>query len=281
MKAGRIDGRAVLGVLMTAGLALGGCAGNKDYDNLVDSNRSLTEQLAASERANQELQAENSLLQRNRAAADAAVAELRRSNEELRAKLGLSEDALNEFNTRLANATLGPLDAQTDAALAALARQHPDLIKYDAARGMLRFASDLTFDSGQDAVKEEARQSLAALATILNSTSAAAYEVMILGHTDSQPISSGTAARHPTNMHLSCHRAIAVRRSLVEQSVPADRVMAAGWGEHRPAVPNAANGNTPANRRVEIYLTRPSSASLGDAEPTPGAAGPVQPEIIK
>jgi flagellar motor protein MotB len=32
--------------------------------------------------------------------------------------------------------------------------------------------------------------------------------------------------------------------------------MAGGWGEFRPAVANNANGNTPANRRVEIYLAK-------------------------
>ncbi|MCA9300137.1 MAG: OmpA family protein, partial [Phycisphaerales bacterium] len=65
--------------------------------------------------------------------------------------------------------------------------------------------------------------------------------------------------RHPTNMHLSCHRAISVRRELIGMGVSSQKILAAGWGEMRPLVPNASNGNTPQNRRVEIYLRSGSS----------------------
>jgi hypothetical protein len=38
-------------------------------------------------------------------------------------------------------------------------------------------------------------------------------------------------------------------------------MMAAGWGEYRPAVTNTPSGNTPQNRRVEIFLVK-SAGSL-------------------
>ena len=153
---------------------------------------------------------------------------------------------------------------------------------------MLRFASDLTFDSGSDIVKDQAKQALSALGNILKSSAASPYEVFIVGHTDSQRISGGTAQRHPTNMHLSCHRAIAVRSALAGMGVPADKMFAAGWGENRPAVPNTGNGNTPANRRVEIFLTRSTASSMGGEIDTPTTATPDretpparQPEVEK
>jgi hypothetical protein len=65
-------------------------------------------------------------------------------------------------------------------------------------------------------------------------------------------------------MHLACHRAISVRRQLVSLGVPPDKMMSAGWGEHRPSVPNTGAGNTPQNRRVEIYI-RPLGTIAGGA----------------
>jgi hypothetical protein len=85
-------------------------------------------------------------------------------------------------------------------------------------------------------------------------------------------------------MHLSAHRAISVRRVLSDRGVAPERVQAAGWGEHRPSVPNTASGNTPANRRVEIYLVPStwrgptgSSASAPAPAPAPRATPPVDP----
>lgn len=55
--------------------------------------------------------------------------------------------------------------------------------------------------------------------------------------------------------------------------IAASKIEAAGWGEERPLVPNAPNGNTPANRRVEIYLGRSVGGQGMGASPT-GAAVP-------
>jgi chemotaxis protein MotB len=261
MKTGRISGRvrAAGAAVLIAGLGLGGCASQQSMDQLHDANRSLTEQNNDLRRQNQELNSELGLIQKDRAAKEALISEqnsqLGRLKEELR-KMGLSYDDLSK---RMAGIGLSPLDKETDDALAALAAQYPDLIKYDQAHGMLRFASDLTFASGQDTVQESARQSLQALGKILTSGAASQYEIMIMGHTDAQKISAATARNHPTNMHLSAHRAIAVRNVLAQIGVPQDKMFVAGWGEYRPAVPNSANGNTPQNRRVEVYLTRPTS----------------------
>jgi chemotaxis protein MotB len=87
---------------------------------------------------------------------------------------------------------------------------------------------------------------------------------MIMGHTDAQKISPGTAQRHPTNVHLSAHRAISVRSALGSMGVPSDKMFVAGWGEFRPVAANGPKGECAANRRVEIYLTHATTASMGD-----------------
>jgi chemotaxis protein MotB len=253
--------------MAVAGSGLGGCA-SAEMDKLQDLNRSLTNR-------NQEMQQElasskneNGILQKQRAANEAAINDLRRSNGDLVSKLQGAQSELERLGGALGGLNIGPLDEATDRALTEFAARYPDMVEYDRAKGMLRFKSDLTFDSGSATVKDNAKGSLKALADVLRTSSAMAYEVHVIGHTDAQKISANTAKLHPTNMHLSAHRAIAVRDVLVSDGVPADHVQAAGWGEFRPVVANGPKGEATANRRVEIYLTR-STASTGSEAPPP------------
>jgi chemotaxis protein MotB len=246
-------------VLALAAGGLGGCVAQEDYDGLHRQIDSLENRngvlMRERDAALRQLADANAALARNEAALEA----LRRINQELTGKLqGMGAD-LAGLMGQLDTLKLQALDPSTDALLRELAAAYPDLITYDAAKGMLRFNSDLTFNSGDDTVKPEGREALRALAEILKNPVASGYDVIVLGHTDAQPIGR-SANRFPTNIHLSVGRAISVRRVLVDQGVIPGKMQVAGWGEHRPAVPNTPSGNTPANRRVEIYLTRPKAS---------------------
>ncbi|MHC4706350.1 MAG: OmpA/MotB family protein, partial [Planctomycetota bacterium] len=64
-----------------------------------------------------------------------------------------------------------------------------------------------------------------------------------------------SAAKHPTNWHLSAHRAISVLKIMGANNVNSMRLSARGFGEFRPVVPNEPNKKGHAqNRRVEIYI---------------------------
>jgi chemotaxis protein MotB len=214
-----------------------------------------------------ELQSANDLMRKNVGAGEGTMSDLLKQNEALRRQRDQALADLRDFDSKMANMQFGPVNEETNQALTALAAQYPDLIQYNAARGMLRFASDLTFDSGSATVKSNAVAALSALSNILTSPAAAGYDVVVEGHTDSQKISSGTARQHATNRHLSTHRAISVIDELRNLSVQPERMMAAGWGEFRPLVPNTPSGNTPQNRRVEIFLARGHSTGTGDVAP--------------
>jgi chemotaxis protein MotB len=261
--------RGAAALVLAAGFGLGGCVAQQSHDQLMDANRSLTERNSELQHKVTELENENGLLQKNRTANEAAIAEATRQNNALKAQLQAAGLSLKDLENRMAGLAFGPLDPATDQALSALAAQYPDIIKFDSNRGMLRFASDLTFASGSDTVQEGAKTGLTALAKILTSSAASQYEVMIMGHTDAQRISSATAGRgHPTNVHLSAHRAIAVRAVLASMGVPADKMFVAGWGEFRPVVANGPKGEASGNRRVEIYLTRASNSMSTETETT-------------
>jgi chemotaxis protein MotB len=248
--------------LLALGLAslLGGCVSQGEYDRLYEVNASLTAQNKDLARQLEEERQTNALLQSGNLSSDKTVAGLQKQLQAVTAQRDSAIQALKDLEKRLAGMVFGPVDATTDLALAQLASQYPDLIKYDQTRGMLRFASDLTFDSGSDKLRPEASSAIDALAKVLTSPSAAGYDVVIEGHTDSQRLSAATAQRHRTNRHLSTHRAISVVEQLAGLGVQQDRMLAAGWGEWRPLVPNTGNGNTPANRRVEIFLARSRGA---------------------
>ncbi len=261
-----IGHRVALSTVLIAIAGLGtGCVSQQEYDKLYDTNMSLRSQ-------NQELtnrlgstELTNAQLQGSAGDAQSVIDALRSENKALRDGLASSQVSFANLEDRMNSLQIVHLDAATDRALSDLAAQFPDMIIYDADKGMLRFVSDMTFASGSDSVQASAGTSLEQLAQVLNSGSASKYDIQIVGHTDDQKISSNTQRRHPTNMHLSAHRAIAVRAALGKAGIGWDRMSVTGWGENRPLVPNNKGKGTPANRRVEIYLVPSTRTDVAPA----------------
>ncbi|WP_037077087.1 peptidoglycan -binding protein [Neorhizobium vignae] len=73
------------------------------------------------------------------------------------------------------------------------------------------------------------------------------------GHTDNSPLTG--SGRYRDNWELSSARATSVVKYLISRGVPANRLVAAGFGEFQPL----AQGDTPdarsQNRRIELKLT--------------------------
>jgi chemotaxis protein MotB len=79
-----------------------------------------------------------------------------------------------------------------------------------------------------------------------------AWVMRIDGHTDIRPIAT---VEFPSNWELSSARAISVVRYLMEQGVPANRLVAAGFGEFQPIEPGDSEQALAKNRRIELKLT--------------------------
>lgn len=80
-------------------------------------------------------------------------------------------------------------------------------------------------------------------------------ELQVQGHTDDVPISS---VRYPSNWELSSARAVALLHYLERaQVVEPRKLVAEGYGQFRPLVPNTSDANRAQNRRVELYALRP------------------------
>jgi chemotaxis protein MotB len=128
-----------------------------------------------------------------------------------------------------------------------------DMVTYDASTGIVKFKSDLLFKSGSDAVLPAAAVAVKSLCTILNTKEASEFDIIIAGHTDDQPIRFAKV-NHPTNWHLSVHRAISVLKIMSANNVAQKRLSVRGFGALRPIAPNDPGKGSPQNRRVELYI---------------------------
>ena len=274
---------AVLVVALSATI-LGGC--NAGTNNLVEANRALTDQNARLTAANESLNNLNQQLQSELARRNELIEAQNQLIADLRGGRGGMDAELAALQERFRNLSWGSLDENTDSALRELAAQYGDLLEYDSARGMLRFKSDLTFASGSDQLNESVKGALGKLAQILNSA-AANYEVRVVGHTDTQRVRQIAGRNFKNNIELSAFRSISVRNFLVDSSVAPQRFEIAGRGEFDPIVANSASGNTPQNRRVEIFLGRRISGTGSTITTVPDATteaptrAPVREEIMK
>jgi chemotaxis protein MotB len=257
--------------IATAALVLAGsgCVQQDKYDNTVISARSLKEQLVVAERerdtANANLDEVRGQLAGARQTNDTLQGEVTQLNTDFETQA----EQYDELLRRVSQLEFGPLPFELEQALDHLAESYPDVLSFDAAHGVLQFSSDFTFDLGSVELKPEAAATITTLADILNTLDAAPFELRLIGHTDNVPVEKpSTRRRHPTNVHLSVHRAISVRDVLVQAGVQPTRIQVAGYGEFRPIVPNGRKGAAD-NRRVELTLVPMRAALAAPTTPTP------------
>jgi chemotaxis protein MotB len=120
------------------------------------------------------------------------------------------------------------------------------------------FQSEVFFDPGQAELKAEGMPELDKVAAamrdiIANIPPDIPWVLRVDGHTDKRPL-SGTG-RFATNWDLSAARAIAVVRYLQSQGLPAEHLLAAGFGEYQPLDLGDTEEAFKRNRRIELKLT--------------------------
>ncbi len=120
------------------------------------------------------------------------------------------------------------------------------------------FQSEVLFASGSAQLEEAGKGQLARLADTLREISTKIPEdidwiLRIDGHTDKVPIHT---AQFPSNWELSSARAISVVKFLKSRDIPANRLAAAGFGEHQPLDSRDDEIGYRRNRRIELKLTQ-------------------------
>ena len=120
------------------------------------------------------------------------------------------------------------------------------------------FQSEVLFASGAAKINTGAYDQLSALATTLNDLGGKIpadidWVLRVDGHTDRVPIQT---LQFASNWELSAARAISVVKYLIDQGVPANRLVAAGFGEHQPIAQGTGQAALNRNRRIELKLTQ-------------------------
>lgn len=242
-----------------------GCVSLDGYRRLQASHRSVSAEketvakdLFDARTVNDSLRTRVGSLEREMETKDELVTRLRRENEVLDEMRKTARSALEDMADKqvLGDITIGSkLPEALDNALKRFADEHPTAVTYDAPRGTVKWKADLLFAIGSDVVKQSSMAALRSFTEVIKSAAAADFEVIVVGHTDNRPIvRAATKAKHPTNWHLSAHRAISVAFVLQKEGYSSGRVGVMGYGEHRPAGDNATEAGSSQNRRVEIYL---------------------------
>ncbi|GAB5506924.1 MAG: peptidoglycan -binding protein [Rhizobiaceae bacterium] len=196
------------------------------------------------------------------------IAALRKQIGALEAALEVSEQRDRESNTKIAD-----LGRRLNVALAQrvqeLNRYRSDffgrLREILSDRENIRivgdrfvFQSEVLFPSGSEIINDAGREEMAKLAgAILELQREIPPEInwvlRVDGHTDNIPLSG--AGRYRDNWELSTARATSVVKYLIEEGVPAERLVAAGFGEFQPLDNADTDEARSKNRRIELKLT--------------------------
>ena len=119
------------------------------------------------------------------------------------------------------------------------------------------FQSEVLFPLASADLSDEAKKRLLPVAQALKDISSKIptdinWVLRVDGHTDKRPI---TTAQFPSNWELSTARAISVVRFFMDQGIPANRLVAAGFGEYQPLDTGDTEAAYRRNRRIELKLT--------------------------
>ncbi|OOG72562.1 putative lipoprotein YiaD [Ensifer sp. M14] len=120
------------------------------------------------------------------------------------------------------------------------------------------FQSEVLFPSGGNELNPEGQTEMAKLASALLDLAKEIpaeinWVLRVDGHTDNVQL-SGTG-RYADNWELSSARATSVVKFLISKGVPADRLVAAGFGEYQPIAEGDSVEARSQNRRIELKLT--------------------------
>ena len=185
-----------------------------------------------------ELQTEKEALEADKAALTATRDNLAKSVEEKSSELAALKDTTDKLKDKMKDEI-----AKGD-------------IQLTESGGKLRvgLVDKILFDSGEASISKRGEGVLARVGAVLASIDD--RQIQVSGHTDNEPISDKLKHQYPTNWELSGARATTVVRFLQEKaSVPADRLVASGYGEYQPIASNKTTAGRAKNRRIELLLT--------------------------
>ena len=117
----------------------------------------------------------------------------------------------------------------------------------------LMLASPAIFDSASAEIRPELMPLLSKLYEHLRNMD---NMIVVEGHTDNVPIYT---SQYGSNWELSAARAFSVIYFYIMRGISPDRLVAHGYGEHRPIYTNRTELGRAMNRRIEVTILREGS----------------------
>ena len=242
-----------------------------EYDATVLERNQLQQDVTALQKKYDALNDSYTALEQN---SSKAIADNVQKNRELLAQLDAKETALAAENDRLLKleadmqersqriAELEALIASKDQAMRDLKDAISNALTAFEGKGLtveqrdgkvyVSMENKLLFKSGSWAIGSDGRTAIEQLGTVLADNPDIA--VLIEGHTDNDPFSSG--GQIANNWDLSTKRATAIVQILNEnEAINPESLTAAGRGEFAPIATNETNEGKARNRRIEVVLT--------------------------
>lgn len=246
-----------IAALLCAGSVFGCGRSEDEYQLQVRRAQEFEQQLTDSQRERAALEARLSELETRNTELIDRLAALGQDVESLRTERTTLETNLTE--TQRALEELRAREAQQQARLATF-RQMLERFRAMMESGRLRvrvvrnrmvieLPDNVLFDSGAAELKPEGQATLTEIVQVLRAIEGRQFQVA--GHTDNVPIRS---RRFPSNWELSGARAVTVARFMIDQSMPADRISAAGYADTQSIETNDTEQGRQRNRRIEIAL---------------------------
>ena len=243
----------------------------KKYDSLITDRNALQQELTALHKKYEALNESYSALEQN---SSKEIADNIQKNRELLAQLEAKELALAAENDRLLKleadmqersqriAELELLITSKDQAMRDLKNAISSALTAFEGKGLtveqrngkvyVSMENKLLFKSGSWAIGSKGRIAIEQLGSVLVDNPEIA--VLIEGHTDNDPFSSG--GQIANNWDLSTKRATAIVQILSENaSINPESLTAAGRGEYAPIASNDDTEGKAKNRRIEVILT--------------------------
>ena len=243
----------------------------KEYDSLLSDRNALQQELTALQKKYNALDESYSALEQN---SSKEIADNVQKNRELLAQLEAKELALAAENDRLLKleadmqersqriAELEALIASKDQAMRDLKNAISSALTAFEGKGLtveqrngkvyVSMENKLLFKSGSWAIGSKGRIAIEQLGSVLADNPEIA--VLIEGHTDNDPFSSG--GQIANNWDLSTKRATSIVQILSENArINPESLTAAGRGEYAPIASNDTKEGKAKNRRIEVVLT--------------------------
>ena len=242
-----------------------------EYDATVLERNQLQQDVTALQKKYDALNDSYTALEQN---SSKAIADNVQKNRELLAQLDAKEMALAAENNRLLKLEADMLErsqriAELEALIASKDQAMRDLkdaiskaltafegkgltVEQRDGKVYVSMENKLLFKSGSWAVGSEGRTAIEQLGSVLAANPDIA--VLIEGHTDNDPFSSG--GQIADNWDLSTKRATAIVKILNEnKAINSESLTAAGRGEFAPIASNDTSEGKAKNRRIEVVLT--------------------------